>query len=159
MKKGFTLIELLVVVLIIGILSSVALPQYTKTVEKSRVSEAKIMLNALAKDREICSLEFGRELCWDNNIDENDESFVDHVTVAPLTSSGCEEENPCILTDRWEYNLYSGRYITAMRRLGNKGVYYVKINEDGSFSCSNDVPSQPDKDYCKMLCGRNGCAL
>ena len=57
--KGFTLIELLVVVLISGILSSVALPQYTKAVEKARAAEALSNLAALVRAKEFALLEAG----------------------------------------------------------------------------------------------------
>jgi prepilin-type N-terminal cleavage/methylation domain-containing protein len=47
MKKGFTLVELIIVIIIVGILASVGMTQYTKVVEKGRAAEARMILGTL----------------------------------------------------------------------------------------------------------------
>ena len=59
MNKAFTLIELLVVVLIIGILAAVALPQYQKAVERSRIMALLPHLRYFANEAETYYLANG----------------------------------------------------------------------------------------------------
>ena len=59
MKKAFTLIELLVVVLIIGILSSIALPSYNRAVYRAKMSQLDVTLNAFYKAIDVYLLTNG----------------------------------------------------------------------------------------------------
>ena len=83
-NNGFTLIELLVVVLIIGVLASVALPQYTKAVNKSRVAGYWPLLKNMKEAARLCSMEQGR-VC------ELDELDIEVPPCKPLPGNNtCE---------------------------------------------------------------------
>ena len=58
-NKGFTLIEFLVAVLIIGILAAIAYPQYQKALDKSRYTQAMILMEKMWQAEGIYKLANG----------------------------------------------------------------------------------------------------
>ena len=58
-KKGFTLLEMLVVVLIIGIISAIALPQYNRVKERAHFARAQVMAKSLYNSCDRLLIEFG----------------------------------------------------------------------------------------------------
>ena len=54
-QAGFTLIELMIVVAIIGLLAAVALPAYSKYMDKAKYSEVMLSTQAAKTAVEICA--------------------------------------------------------------------------------------------------------
>ena len=58
-KRGFTLLELLMVIIVVGILASLAIPQYQNFVERSRCTEAVNMIAAIKSAQALYELQEG----------------------------------------------------------------------------------------------------
>ena len=50
LEKGFTLVELMIVIVIVGILSAVALPNFLSQTAKAKATEAKSQISAMIKN-------------------------------------------------------------------------------------------------------------
>ena len=144
-SKGFTLLELLVVVLIIGILAAIALPQYNNALEKSRASEALIILKSLKEQEALCLLDKGgtddEYLCTTGEDDENIFTYADIISGG--TDPDCMDARCGPATKDFVY--YTDGDICVERRpYGTK--YYLCAYDEG-FVCVNVL----SKNYCKIL--------
>jgi len=62
MRKAFTLLELIVVIIIIGVLATLGIQQYTRAIEKSRGAEAKQVIGQLRSTAAAYRMEHGNNL-------------------------------------------------------------------------------------------------
>lgn len=154
--KGFTLIELLVVVLIIGILSAVALPEYTKAVEKSYSAEALGLLNNVLTAEKAYKLGNGvftadltrLDLEMPNIKADKTDTFITknwRVTVRLYQSGG-------------EFRAFAARAKDGVDMGGWMGWYGIELQVDSTGKITrrckaSDAGSFKMPDICKSIAG------
>ena len=146
-KSGFTLIELLVVVLIIGILASIALPQYRVAVAKARFVKYMPSVDALSKAQEVYYMAQGS---YSGNLDE--------LSVqVPSFARSCTRESLSNLYDRYRCRTSSTQFTLwgvcdgpSNAQAGDEQVRYIKFF-DHTTACPSVLPNCQGKKYCWAL--------
>ena len=123
-KRAFTLTELLIVVIVIGVLSAVTLPKFTRVIENRKVTEAEEMMSAVRTEQERrCAMDKPYTLNFDNLSDVVSSSNTKNYTYS-LQAEGVSAQS-------------------------NKGDYTLKMlsYQDGSFCCEGDDCAKLNKNY------------
>ena len=131
--NGFTLIELIVVVMIIGILSSIAVPSFLGSADKAKQKEASIAMGSFLKAAQAYYTEY-------SSVPVNAGGLANYVTVTQCTTSAgaaqCKNRTPTAASSS-SYQWYSpsGNYRYLMQR--NSSVFrMLAYPNGGSFAAT-----------------------
>lgn len=127
-KIGFTLIELLVVVLIIGVLAAIALPQYYKSLEKSRASEALSVINTVCSAMERAKLAAS---------DQRYPSSFSALDIQMSDKDGNPVEGSTWETKNFSFSISTGGIVTATRPINAYNIR--KTCRSGRIQCEDST--------------------
>jgi len=120
-RKGFTLIELMVVVIIIGILASMSMPYYAKTVETSKATDAVAIGHLLGSAYRMFQI--------DNP----------GATLSGSMDNNCNNGASCSTGDSSACRLVRCKYVAQQDWTNSSYVYSVGNSCSGNAACVDRI--------------------
>ena len=117
--SAFTLVELIVVVVIIGILSSIAVPAFRNASDKARQKEASTLIATYVKAAQAYYTEFGSAAVNAANLSE----YIQITGCSNATTTQCASAAPVAVTTGTEWNAPSGAFSFVMAYGNNKTTF------------------------------------
>ena len=134
-EEGFTLVELIVVVMMIGILSSIAIPQFMTAADKAKQKEATGIVAALVKASTAYQTEYGSLPTNAGELEEYAKFQQCNPNAGNLAVDGgkaCKGSIPiAVAADATSFTSPSGHYLVEFDG-ANGGRFRVKANPNGN---------------------------
>ena len=137
--EGFTLVELIVVVMMIGILSSIAIPQFMSAADKAKQKEASAIVASMVKSATAYNTEYG---ALPANMGEMSEyarfQKCTATNVATEGGSACKSDTPVAVADSdTQFYSTSGHYNITMTRTDSNTVLKIRALPNGGAFATN----------------------